>query len=588
MWTIAVAVACVALYLLWRYHPRYGGNPGLPSFPIVGCLPLILLNKHRFYEWSCEVFESAHALTHLVFMGSHTTIATADPRNVYHILKSRFDFYPKGPNFYPYFHDIFGVGIFNSDGPIWRFQRKVASHIFTSNSLKDFVVDIADAEICRRLIPALEFARKDQSGCPLDLQALFMDFTFDTISQLTFGVDPVRLVSCKFIKSRLNGNVQHVEVGVEGGKSNCIDCSDYIQPNGQSLSSHAEDGRTLQRESGVSYMKVPGDLIQGFAEGFPAALHIIANRFLTPKFVWQAKRRLNIGSEKKLRHALKAVNKFATFVIEKSKNENSRRKDLLAMFMQVSKTQVASLLEGEDDVTWKENGDNEEGQALSDSLLKDILLSFILAGRETVASGITFLIWQICLYPEVEEAIHEEIKRILKDRQLNKSGAKEVGTFAYEEIRKMHYLHAALSESMRLFPPIPSDPKYAAEDDVLPDGTKVQKGYEVSYNVFAMGRARQVWGDDCLKFKPERWLGEDGAFVAVSPFKYPVFQAGLRTCLGKDFAYIQIKQVVASLVRDYKISLSPGFKPKLSFSINMLMTNGLPVILHRRQNDAAS
>ncbi|MCO5590350.1 hypothetical protein L7F22_044319 [Adiantum nelumboides] len=585
LWTSAVAVACVALYLYWSYHPRYGGNPGLPSFPIVGSLPLILLNKHRFYEWSCEVFESAHSLTILVFMGSHTTVATADPQNVYHILKSHFDFYLKGPNFYPYFYDIFGMGIFNTDGPLWRFQRKVASHIFTSNSLKEFVVDIADAEICLRLIRALDFACKGFSGYPLDLQELFMDFTFDTISQLTFGADPVRLVSCKFIKSTVNENVQHVEVDIQEGEWDRVHSHDCIQTDGQSFSSEGEGGSTfhaLRRDSGVAYMKVPDELIQGFAKGFPISLHIIANRFLTPKFVWKTKRRLNIGSEKKLRHALKAVNEFASFVIEKSKQESSHRKDLLARFMQLSKTQVASLLEGEDEAVWKANS-NADGQALSDSLLKDILLSFILAGRETVASGLTFLIWQICLYPEVEKAIFEEIKRILEDRHSNKLDHQEVGTFSYEEIRKMNYLHAALSDSMRLFPPVPSDPKYAAKDDVLPCGTRVDKGNEVSYNAFAMGRARQVWGDDCLKFKPERWFGKDGLFVPVSPFKYPVFQAGLRTCLGKDFAYIQIKLVVASLVRDYKFSLSPGFKPKLSFGINMVMTNGLPVILKKRK-----
>ncbi|MCO5548844.1 hypothetical protein L7F22_002306 [Adiantum nelumboides] len=188
--------------------------------------------------------------------------------------------------------------------------------------------------------------------------------------------------------------------------------------------------------------------------------------------------------------------------------------------------------------------DEEKDLRISDALLKDILLSIILAGRETVASGITFAI--------------------------------------YDEVHKMHYLQAVLSESMRLYPPVPSDCKYAAQDYVFLDGTQVLQGFQVSYNVFAMGRAARVWGKDCLEFKPERWLDENGLFVPVSPFKYPMFQAGPKVCLGKDFAFIQMKLVVASLIRNFEFVVQPGFKPELSYGVSMIMVKGLPVTVKKR------
>ncbi|KAH7299434.1 hypothetical protein KP509_24G011100 [Ceratopteris richardii] len=464
---------------------------------------------------------------------------------------------------------MFGRGIFNSDGRLWRFQRKVASHIFTSNSLRDFVVDIAGFEICHRLVPALNSACEEESGRPIDLQALFMDFTFDTSSQLTFGADPAALIGCIFWNHGMRGHRTLVK-----SKIRCKSNSDCAP---------AEVHPDSRRDSSHLVMEVPHYLIRGFAHGFPVALEVIANRFLLPTFLWKLQRFLNIGSERKLREALKVVNEFAAYVIEKSKVESSGRRDLLARFMQLSKAEVSRLLDDDDEAVWKVCSSDKNDQVLSESLLKDILLSFILAGRDTVASGLSFFVWQICLHPEVEKRIYEEVQVIIRDRQLKQSDSEGAGIFSYEEIRKMNYLHAAFSESMRLSPPVPSNPKYAAEDDTLPDGTKICKGYAVSYNVFALCRAQQIWGNDSLEFKPDRWLDQNGQFVTADPFKYPVFQAGPRTCLGKDFAYIQVKLVVACLVRDYVFSLSPGFKPNLSFGVNLNMTNGLPVTVRRRE-----
>jgi cytochrome P450 len=76
--------------------------------------------------------------------------------------------------------------------------------------------------------------------------------------------------------------------------------------------------------------------------------------------------------------------------------------------------------------------------------------------------------------------------------------------FTYEELKKMHYLDAAMTESMRLYPPVPFDPKLAMEEDTWPDGTHIPKDSVVAYAPYAMGRMEQLWGSDCLQFKQER------------------------------------------------------------------------------------
>ncbi|PRQ51245.1 putative abieta-7,13-dien-18-ol hydroxylase [Rosa chinensis] len=84
------------------------------------------------------------------------------------------------------------------------------------------------------------------------------------------------------------------------------------------------------------------------------------------------------------------------------------------------------------------------------------------------------------------------------------------------------------------------DGRAAETDDILPDGYRVRKGDGVFYMAYAMGRMPYIWGEDAEDFRPERWL-KDGIFQPESSFKFVSFHAGPRICIGKDFAYRQMK-----------------------------------------------
>ncbi|PKI67078.1 hypothetical protein CRG98_012499 [Punica granatum] len=70
-----------------------------------------------------------------------------------------------------------------------------------------------------------------------------------------------------------------------------------------------------------------------------------------------------------------------------------------------------------------------------------------------------------------------------------------------------------------------------------------------------MGRMKNLWGEDAEDFKPERWL-RDGIFQPESPYKFAAFNAGPRICLGKDFAYRQMKIVSMALLRFFRFKLA--------------------------------
>ncbi|PHT40602.1 CytochromeB1 [Capsicum baccatum] len=128
-----------------------------------------------------------------------------------------------------------------------------------------------------------------------------------------------------------------------------------------------------------------------------------------------------------------------------------------------------------------------------------------------------------------------------------------------EVLEKMHYLHATLTETLRLYPAVLVDGRCADADDVLPDGFHISKGDGVYYLSYAMGRMPYIWGNDAEDFRPERWL-KGGIFQPESPFKFIAFHAGPRICLGKDFAYRQMKILSMALLHFFRIYIGKSIR----------------------------
>ncbi|CAL5357412.1 unnamed protein product [Camellia sinensis] len=294
-----------------------------------------------------------------------------------------------------------------------------------------------------------------------------------------------------------------------------------------------------------------------FAVAFDTAARISGERFRAfhPLF-WKTKRFLDIGSEKQLRISANKVREFAKEIVKEKKQELGEKSslesvDLLSRFLS--------------------SGHSDE------NFVTDIVISFILAGRDTTSAALTWFFWLISSHPDVENEILKEINE-----------KSEATTF--EEVKGMVYTHASLSESMRLYPSVPVDGKQAADDDVLPDGTVIKKGMRVSYHPYAMGRSEKLWGSNWAEFRPERWLETRDAaagkwnFVARDPYTYPVFQAGPRICLGKDMAFLQMKRVVSGVLRRFKVvpAFEEGVEPVFMAHLTSKMKGGFPVRIEKR------
>ena len=101
------------------------------------------------------------------------------------------------------------------------------------------------------------------------------------------------------------------------------------------------------------------------------------------------------------------------------------------------------------------------------------------------------------------------------------------------------------------------------------------------YVIYAMGRMEGIWGKDCREFKPERWL-RDGRFMNESAYNFTAFNGGPRLCLGKDFAYYQMKFVAASVIYRYHVQVVENYPVVPKLALTMYMKHGLKVNLYRR------
>ncbi|KAL4279742.1 hypothetical protein GQ457_03G003510 [Hibiscus cannabinus] len=130
-------------------------NPAPQSYPIVGNLPGLFRNRHRFHDWVADILSETPSSTLQVnsFLNLPHGVCTANPVNVHHLLIANFHNYVKGSRFHDHLHELLGHGIFGVDDDLWTVQRKISSHEFNTKSLKHFISDVVTSQLTHNLIP---------------------------------------------------------------------------------------------------------------------------------------------------------------------------------------------------------------------------------------------------------------------------------------------------------------------------------------------------------------------------------------------------------------------------------------------------
>lgn len=290
-----------------------------------------------------------------------------------------------------------------------------------------------------------------------------------------------------------------------------------------------------------------------FALAFDELSNLCQKRFLDPLF--EIKRVLRLSwRERRIRVLKSIVDDFAYKIIA-SKRRSAKEgsplgSDLLSRFI---------------------DNAQKTDELILDSELRDVIMNILLAGRDTTACALSWTFYELTRHPDVVDRIIGEVKSIC--------GVGDAAEYTYDTMAKLKYTHCVALEVLRLHPPVTNDPRYAVKGDVLPDGTRIPAGAGFDLCFFSMGRKETIWGDDALQFNPERFLDER----EPSPFKYPVFNAGPRMCLGKPLALMNMKLAMAILLTsEFKIVDRIGHSGQYLWTLVESMKGGFEVNVSKK------
>ncbi|CAF1911633.1 unnamed protein product [Brassica napus] len=260
----------------------------------------------------------------------------------------------------------------------------------------------------------------------------------------------------------------------------------------------------------------------GFANALDDVGDAIMYRHITPRFLWKLQKWIGVGREKKMTEANATFDRVCATYVSAKRDEIKKGK----------------------------------------------------SGRDSTASGLTWFFWNMSENPRVLTKILQEIKTNLSTT----TGSNQDTSY----LNKLVYLHCALSESLRLFPPIPFERKSPIKPDVLPSGHKVKSATNIMFFIYAMGRMKTVWGEDAMEFKPERWISETGGFKHQPSYKFLSFNAAPRTCLGKNLAINLMKAVIVEILQNYEIKVINGQKIEPKPGLVLYMKHGLKVTITKK------
>ncbi len=209
--------------------------------------------------------------------------------------------------------------------------------------------------------------------------------------------------------------------------------------------------------------------------------------------------------------------------------------------------------------------DPETGLGLPDASIRANIITFIMAGHETTANGLTWTLYLLSQSPEWRERAEEEAERAFDPRRPT-------------SFEQCVVLRAVFEEALRLYPPAAMLAREAiADDEIL--GRRVPAGTVVAISPYVLHRRRGLW-DDPDAFDPSRFLGERRE--RIDRFAYIPFGAGPRVCIGMAFAMQEAIMVLANLLRAFRFDLVAGHPVTPQQRVTLRPRSGMKMHVRRR------
>lgn len=269
-------------------------------------------------------------------------------------------------------------------------------------------------------------------------------------------------------------------------------------------------------------------------------------RFVVKNFPWKALREIC--------SIVDVMDEITTKVFEEKKRALSKGDGAVLHQFQEGKDIMSILL--------RANMNASVEDRLPDSELVAQMSTLVFAATHTTSGALCRTLLTLAHHQDAQDRLGEEIRQAMT----------QLGVLDYDTLVNLPYLDAVYRETLRLYPPVTTVTRTAGDNIVIPfsrpikgnDGTYmrevlVPKNTNVVVSILNSNRDPEIWGDDALQWKPERWLSPlpQSVIDAEIPGVYShlmTFIGGGRACIGFKFSELEMKIVLCMLIQTFKFT----------------------------------
>lgn len=426
---------------------------------------------------------------------------------------------------YRFFEPWIGEGLVTSRANKWRFRRKILTPAFHFRILSDFL-PVMNAE-ASRLVRKLNSSKYLSANSVVDVSHLIAMCTLDTICETAMGTN--------------------------------IDCqNDESSPYVKALYEVAE--MALSR---VTRPWLWFDFVFNMTESgrrFHRAkqeMHDFTNKVIAErKAAWQAQLAESVQTSRSTPN--------------QRNNDNDIDELMDSSFFKNNNKRLAFL-----DLLLHQHLRDPHTMSLDD--VREEVDTFMFAGHDTTAMAISWTLYMLGLHEDIQARARDEIDQVLSARKVDDDSVEEqhshdvvvqnddnqelaekleLSDVTQDDMREMKYLDRVIKEALRMWPSIPFVARQMTQD--LTVGSTANNGnrYVVPKGATCMVFTQVLHNNPKYypkpdTFDPDRFLPEEVA--KRHPFAYIPFSAGPRNCIGQKFAQMEVKVILAKLLRNYHI-----------------------------------
>jgi cytochrome P450 len=198
---------------------------------------------------------------------------------------------------------------------------------------------------------------------------------------------------------------------------------------------------------------------------------------------------------------------------------------------------------------------DEDGIRLPFKYIHGNVRMFLFAGHDTTASSMAYALWELAKSPEIQQRLRREVDQLFQSESVP-TGENPSGM----QLMQLRYLDAVVKETLRLHAPV-GVARTAAEDITLKKGDQTFV-IPKSASVYIFPRythiSKEHWPDRPDEFVPDRFFEPDPSSSASSSNRkspaYLPFSIGPRNCIGQNLANVELKSILAHVVRRYIVT----------------------------------